>query len=230
MEILNVSDLCKIYGKGENEFLALNNISIKVKKGEFIAIVGKSGSGKSTLLHLLGGLDKPDRGNVIINNQDIYKMSDKELTVFRRKYIGFVYQFYNLISALTVKENILLPALFDGRKISDKKLEELVKKLGLINKMDAYPNDLSGGQQQRVAIGRALINHPKIILADEPTGNLDTRSTKHIVKLLEYYNKKYRQTIIMVTHDLSLAKRASRIITMRDGKIIKDEMNDKSFS
>ena len=157
-------------------------------------------------------------------------MSDKELTVFRRKYIGFVYQFYNLIPALTVKENILLPALFDGRKISDKKLEELVKKLGLINKMDAYPNDLSGGQQQRVAIGRALINHPKIILADEPTGNLDTRSTKHIVKLLEYYNKKYRQTIIMVTHDLSLAKRASRIITMRDGKIIKDEMNDKSFS
>ncbi len=230
MEVLNVSDLCKIYGKGENEFLALNNISIKVKKGEFIAIVGKSGSGKSTLLHLLGGLDKPDRGNVIINNQDIYKMSDKELTVFRRKYIGFVYQFYNLIPALTVKENILLPALFDGRKISDKKLEELVKKLGLINKMDAYPNDLSGGQQQRVAIGRALINHPKIILADEPTGNLDTRSTKHIVKLLEYYNKKYRQTIIMVTHDLSLAKRASRIITMRDGKIIKDEMNDKSFS
>ena len=230
MEILNVSDLCKIYGKGENEFLALNNISIKVKKGEFIAIVGKSGSGKSTLLHLLGGLDKPDRGNVIINNQDIYKMNDKELTVFRRKYIGFVYQFYNLLPALTVKENILLPALFDGRKISDKKLEELVKKLGLINKMDAYPNDLSGGQQQRVAIGRALINHPKIILADEPTGNLDTRSTKHIVKLLEYYNKKYRQTIIMVTHDLSLAKRASRIITMRDGKIIKDEMNDKSFS
>ena len=230
MEILNVSDLCKIYGKGENEFLALNNISFKVKKGEFIAIVGKSGSGKSTLLHLLGGLDKPDRGNVIINNQNIYKLSDKELTVFRRKYIGFVYQFYNLIPALTVKENILLPALFDGRKISDKKLEELVKKLGLINKMDAYPNDLSGGQQQRVAIGRALINHPKIILADEPTGNLDTRSTKHIVKLLEYYNKKYRQTIIMVTHDLSLAKRASRIITMRDGKIIKDEMNDKSFS
>ena len=230
MEILNVSNLCKIYGKGENEFLALNNISIKVKKGEFIAIVGKSGSGKSTLLHLLGGLDKPDRGNVIINNQDIYKMNDKELTVFRRKYIGFVYQFYNLIPALTVKENILLPALFDGRKISDKKLEELVKKLGLINKMDAYPNDLSGGQQQRVAIGRALINHPKIILADEPTGNLDTRSTKHIIKLLEYYNKKYRQTIIMVTHDLSLAKRASRIITMRDGKIIKDETNDKNFS
>ena len=230
MEILNVSDLRKIYGKGENEFLALNNISIKVKKGEFIAIVGKSGSGKSTLLHLLGGLDKPDRGNVIINNQNIYKLSDKELTVFRRKYIGFVYQFYNLIPALTVKENILLPALFDGRKISDKKLEELVKKLGLINKMEAYPNDLSGGQQQRVAIGRALINHPKIILADEPTGNLDTRSTKHIVKLLEYYNKKYRQTIIMVTHDLSLSKRASRIITMRDGKIIKDEMNDKSFS
>ena len=227
MEILNVKKLSKKYGKGENEFLALNNVSFKVQKGEFIAVVGKSGSGKSTLLHLLGGLDNPSSGSVIINNQDIYKMSDKNLTVFRRKYIGIIYQFYNLIPVLNVKENIMLPALFDGRSISDKKLNDMLKKLGLLNKIDTYPNDLSGGQQQRVAIGRALINHPKILLADEPTGNLDVRNSKHVMKLLEFYNKKYRQTIIMVTHDMSLAKRASRIITMSDGKIIKDERNDK---
>ena len=227
MEILNVKKLCKSYGKGENEFLALNNISFKVKKGEFIAIVGKSGSGKSTLLHLLGGLDLPSQGTVIINNQDIYTMSDKDLTVFRRKYIGFIYQFYNLIPALTVKENIVLPALFDGRKVSEEKIDELVKNLGLLNKKDVFPNDLSGGQQQRVAIGRALINKPKIILADEPTGNLDTKNSKHIMKLLEFYNKKYKQTIIMVTHDMSLARRADRIITMLDEKIIKDESNDR---
>ena len=227
MEILNVKRLSKKYGKGENEFLALNNVSFRVQKGEFIAIVGKSGSGKSTLLHLLGGLDKPSLGSVMINNQDIYKMSDKNLTVFRRKYIGIIYQFYNLIPVLNVKENIMLPALFDGRNISDKKLNDMLKNLGLLNKVDAYPNDLSGGQQQRVAIGRALINHPKILLADEPTGNLDSRNSKHVMKLLEFYNKKYRQTIIVVTHDMSLAKRASRIITMSDGKIIKDERNDK---
>lgn len=227
MEILNVKKLCKTYGKDKNKFLALNDVSIRVKKGEFIAIVGKSGSGKSTLLHLLGGLDKPSSGSVIINNQDIYNMSDKDLTVFRRKYIGIVYQFYNLIPALNVKENILLPALFDGRNISDKRLNDLVKSLGLVNKLEFYPNDLSGGEQQRTAIGRALINHPKLLLADEPTGNLDSRNSKYVMKLLEFYNKKYRQTIIMVTHDMGLAKRASRIITMHDGKIIKDEINDK---
>lgn len=225
VEILNVKDLCKVYGKDENEFLALNNVFIKVNKGEFIAIVGKSGSGKSTLLHLLGGLDTPSNGTVIINNQDIYKMNDKELTVFRRKYIGIIYQFYNLIPALTVRENIILPALFDGRKVNEERLDELLKSLGLLNKKNSFPNDLSGGQQQRVAIGRALINKPKIILADEPTGNLDTRNSKHVMKLLEFYNKKYKQTIIMVTHDMSLAKRASRIITMSDGKIIRDESN-----
>ena len=230
MEILNVKNLCKTYGKGENKFLALNNISLKVKKGEFIAIVGKSGSGKSTLLHLLGGLDTPSKGTVVINNQDIYKMSDKDLTVFRRKYIGIIYQFYNLISVLSVKENILLPALFDGREISDKRLNDLVKNLDLTNKLDCFPNDLSGGQQQRTAIGRALINRPKILLADEPTGNLDSRNSKHVMRLLEFYNKKYRQTIIMVTHDMSLAKRANRIITMSDGKIIKDEVNVKAKS
>lgn len=230
MEILNVKNLCKTYGKGENEFLALNNISLRMKKGEFIAIVGKSGSGKSTLLHLLGGLDTPSKGTVVINNQDIYKMSDKDLTVFRRKYIGIIYQFYNLISVLSVKENILLPALFDGREISDKRLNDLVKNLDLTNKLDCFPNDLSGGQQQRTAIGRALINRPKILLADEPTGNLDSRNSKHVMRLLEFYNKKYRQTIIMVTHDMSLAKRANRIITMSDGKIIKDEVNVKAKS
>ena len=230
MEILNVKNLCKTYGKGENEFLALNNISLRMKKGEFIAIVGKSGSGKSTLLHLLGGLDTPSKGIVVINNQDIYKMSDKDLTVFRRKYIGIIYQFYNLISVLSVKENILLPALFDGREISDKRLNDLVKNLDLTNKLDCFPNDLSGGQQQRTAIGRALINRPKILLADEPTGNLDSRNSKHVMRLLEFYNKKYHQTIIMVTHDMSLAKRASRIITMSDGKITKDEINVKAKS
>ena len=230
MEILNVKNLCKTYGKGENKFLALKNISLKVKKGEFIAIVGKSGSGKSTLLHLLGGLDTPSKGTVVINNQDIYKMSDKDLTVFRRKYIGIIYQFYNLIPVLSVKENILLPALFDGREISDKRLNDLVKNLDLTNKLDCFPNDLSGGQQQRTAIGRALINRPKILLADEPTGNLDSRNSKHVMRLLELYNKKYHQTIIMVTHDMSLAKRASRIITMSDGKIIKDEINVKAKS
>lgn len=230
MEILTVKNLSKKYGKGENEFLALNNVSFRVQKGEFIAIVGKSGSGKSTLLHLLGGLDRPSSGNLFINNQEVYKMSDKNLTVFRRKYIGIIYQFYNLIPVLNVKENILLPALFDGRSISDKKLNDMVKNLGLLNKLEAYPNDISGGEQQRVAIGRALINHPKILLADEPTGNLDSRNSKMVMKLLEFYNKKYRQTIIMVTHDMSLAKRASRIITMSDGKIIKDVRNDKCKS
>ena len=227
MEILNVSNLSKKYGDGPNEFWALDDVSFRVQKGEFVAIVGKSGSGKSTLLHLLGGLDNPTSGNVIINNQNIYKMNDKNLTIFRRKYIGIIYQFYNLVPALTVKENILLPALFDGRNISNKKLNDLIKNLGLINKIHLFPNDLSGGQQQRTAIGRALINRPKLLLADEPTGNLDSRNSSSIMRLLEFYNRKYKQTIIMVTHDMSLAKRASRIITMADGKIIKDKKNDR---
>ncbi len=222
MEILNVKNLSKKFGEGENEFFALNSISMKVNKGEFVAIVGKSGSGKSTLLNLLGGLDTPSFGNVIINNQNIYKMSDKELTVFRRKNIGIVFQFYNLVPALTVKENILLPALFDGKIVSDDKFNDLIKSLGIKGKEKFFPNDLSGGQQQRVALGRALINKPKILLADEPTGNLDSRSSNQIMRLLEMYNKKYNQTIIMVTHDMTLAQRASRIITMKDGKIIKD--------
>ena len=226
MEILNVQNLSKKYGKGENATLALNNISFKVNKGEFVAITGKSGSGKSTLLNILGGLDIPTFGDIIINNQNIYKMSDKDLTVFRRKYIGFVFQFYNLVPALTVKENILLPALFDGRVISDEKFNKIIKSLALTGKENFFPNDLSGGQQQRCAIGRAIINNPKILLADEPTGNLDSRSSKNVMKLLEFYNKKYKQTIIMVTHDMSLAQKAKRIITISDGKIIKDEKNN----
>lgn len=228
MEILNVQNLSKKYGKGENEFWALKDICFKVQKGEFIAIVGKSGSGKSTLLNLLGGLDTASLGHVIINNQDIYKMNDKEMTAFRRKYIGIIYQFYNLIPVLSVKENILLPSLFDGRKVNEKRFMTLVKTLALSDKLNAFPNDLSGGQQQRTAIGRALINRPKIVLADEPTGNLDSKNSKQVMRLLELYNRKYKQTIIMVTHDMSLAKKASRIITMADGKIIKDEKNVKS--
>ena len=227
MEILNVKDLSKKYKTGDNEFYALKDVSFSVNKGEFVVIIGKSGSGKSTLLHLMAGLDKPSDGRVMINNQDIYDFSDKELTIFRRKYIGFVYQFYNLIPVLNVKENILLPALLDGRKVSDKRFLDLIKSLGLMGKETMFPNDLSGGQQQRVAIGRALINRPKIILADEPTGNLDSKNSKYVVKLLRFYNKRFKQTIVMVTHDLSLAKGADRVITMSDGKIIKDEVNGK---
>ena len=230
MEILNVKSLSKKYVNGDNEFWALNNVNFKVNKGEFVAIVGKSGSGKSTLLHLLAGLDNPTTGFVYINNQNIYSFSDKELTVFRRKYIGIIYQFYNLIPVLNVRENILLPALFDGRQVSDKRVNDLLRSLGLVNKEEMFPNDLSGGQQQRVAIGRALINKPKIILADEPTGNLDSKNSKYVMKLLKFYNKRFKQTIIMVTHDLSLARQADRVITMSDGNIIKDEKNVKSKS
>ena len=227
MEILNVKSLSKKYVNGDNEFWALNNVNFKVNKGEFVAIVGKSGSGKSTLLHLLAGLDNPTTQRSTVNNQNIYSFSDKELTVFRRKYIGVIYQFYNLIPVLNVRENILLPALFDGRQVSDKRVNDLLRSLGLVNKEEMFPNDLSGGQQQRVAIGRALINKPKIILADEPTGNLDSKNSKYVMKLLKFYNKRFKQTIIMVTHDLSLARQADRVITMSDGKIIKDEKNVK---
>ncbi len=227
MDILNIKDLNKKYKNGNNEFYALKNININIKKGQFVSIIGKSGSGKSTLIHLIGGLDKPDSGTILINNTDINKMKDNDLTIFRRKNIGIIYQFYNLIPVLNVKENILLPALFDNRKISEKKLNELIKTLDLSTKENILPNDLSGGQQQRVSIGRALINRPKLLLADEPTGNLDSKNTKKIMRLLKYYNKKYKQTIIMVTHDISLAQNTNRIITMSDGKIIKDIVNDK---
>ena len=218
MEILKVNNLSKTY---EN-FTALKNINIKVNKGEFIAIKGKSGSGKSTLIHLLSGLDSPSSGEVIINNKNIYKLNDNELTIFRRKNIGIIFQFYNLIPILTIKENILLPRILDKKQIEDKILNRLVKTLGIKNKLDSFPNDLSGGQQQRCAIGRALINRPKILFADEPTGNLDSRNSTKIMNLLKLYNKKYKQTIIMVTHDDALANMCDRIITMKDGRIIND--------
>ncbi len=222
MEILKASNLSKKYGKGDNGFYALKDIDLSIKKGEFVCITGKSGCGKSTLLHLLSGLDMPTSGDVIINNQNIFKLSEKDLTIFRRKNIGVVFQFYNLIPNLNVKENILLPLLLDKRKIGEKRLAELIKTLGLNNKINCMPNDLSGGLQQRTAIGRALINRPKILFADEPTGNLDSNNSMKVMKLLEYYNKKYRQTIVMVTHDESLARKCRRNIVMKDGKIIDD--------
>ena len=230
MEIINTKDLTKKYANGSEEFTAVNNINLKVQKGEFVIILGKSGCGKSTLLHMLGGLDEPSSGSVFCNNTDIYSLSDKELTIFRRKNIGFIYQFFNLIPSLTVYENIVLPALFDGKRLADLKMDSLLKTLDILEKKDFLPNDLSGGQQQRVAIGRAVINKPKIILADEPTGNLDSRSSQKIMKLLSLYNKKFKQTIIMVTHDEELVRWASRVITMADGKIIKDEKNVKNIN
>lgn len=225
MDVIITKDLGKKYSNGKDELMAVNNVNLKVKKGEFIIILGKSGCGKSSLLHMLGGLDRPSTGEVLVNNTDIYKLSDKDLTIFRRKYIGFIYQFFNLIPSLTVYENIILPALFDGRVVDEMAVNKLLKTLDILEKKDFLPNDLSGGQQQRVAIGRAVINRPKIILADEPTGNLDSRSSKKIMKLLSFYNKRIKQTIIMVTHDKELVKWGTRIITMEDGKIVKDEKN-----
>ena len=222
MEMLKVSNLSKKYGSGDTEFLALKNINLSVNKGEFVCITGKSGSGKSTLLHLLAGLDKPSSGEVIINNQNIYELSFDELTIFRRKNVGVIYQFYNLIPNLNVKENILLPLFLDKKSVNEKRFNDLVKILGIKNKLKNMPNDLSGGMQQRVAIGRALINKPKILFADEPTGNLDSKNRIKVMQLLEYYNKRFKQTIIMVTHDESLARRCSRNIIMKDGKIIND--------
>ena len=192
MKILNIINLTKKYKNGTDELYALDNINFKVKKGEFVIITGKSGSGKSTLLHLIGGLDFPTSGTVLVNNTDIYKLNDKNLTIFRRKYIGIIYQFYNLIPVLNVFENIILPALFDKRKINEEKINNLLNKLGLNGKNDYLPNDLSGGEQQRVAIARALINRPKLVLADEPTGALDSKNSKYIMKLLRFYNKKYK--------------------------------------
>ena len=222
MEILRVENLTKIYGKGTTEVKALDNVSFKVDKGEFVAIVGASGSGKSTLLHLIGGVDRPTSGKVFINGKDIYQYNDDELAIFRRREIGLIYQFYNLIPILNVEENITLPLKLDCREVDEQKLNELLKILGIENRRMHLPNELSGGQQQRTSIGRALITNPAIVLADEPTGNLDSKSSDEIVELLKKSNKEYNQTIIMITHNMEIAKCADRILRIEDGKICED--------
>lgn len=223
MKILEVKKLNKTYGKGEAEVRALDDVSFSVEKGEFVAIVGASGSGKSTLLHLLGGVDRPTSGEVIIDGQNIYDMSSDALAIFRRREVGIIYQFYNLIPILNVRENITLPCDLDGRMVDENRLSELIHTLGLEGRESHLPNQLSGGQQQRVSIGRALIYDPAIILADEPTGNLDSKMGDEIVSLLKLSNRKYNQTVIMITHDLEIAKQADRIITIEDGHITKNE-------
>lgn len=224
MEILRVEHLCKTYGSKETLVKALDDINFKVNKGEFVAIVGASGSGKSTLLHILGGVDKPTSGKVFVDNKDIYKLNETNLAIFRRRQVGLIYQFYNLIPVLNVKENMTLPILLDNKKVNEEYLNELIHILNLKKRVNHLPNELSGGQQQRVSIGRALMNHPALLLADEPTGNLDSNSSKEIMELLKLSNKKYEQTIIMITHDQKLALNADRIITIDDGKIISDEV------
>ena len=221
-DLLKVENLTKIYGKGDTKVVALDNVSFSVEKGEFVAIVGASGSGKSTLLHLMGGVDRPTSGSVYIDGKNIYKYTDDELAIFRRRQIGLIYQFYNLIPILNVEENITLPLSLDGREVNKSKLDELINLLGLNERRTHLPNELSGGQQQRTSIGRALITNPAIILADEPTGNLDSKSGDEVVALLKKSNKDFKQTIIMITHNLEIAKVADRIITIEDGKIVKE--------
>lgn len=220
MEILKVENLTKKYGNKESEVYALKDVSFSIEKGEFVAVVGSSGSGKSTLLHLIGGVDRPTSGKVFINNIDIHKLKDDELAIFRRKNIGLIYQFYNLLPILNVEENIILPCELDGRTVEKEELNKLITKLGLEGRTKHLPNQLSGGQQQRVAIGRSLITNPMLILADEPTGNLDSKSGSEIVSLLKKSNKEFNQTIIMITHNLDIAKEADRIIKIEDGKIV----------
>lgn len=225
MEILKTNNLCKTYGKGNLKVEALKNINISINKGEFVAIVGASGSGKSTLLHMLGGIDKLTSGEVIVDGINISHLKEKDLAVFRRRKIGFVFQFFNLIPVLNVEENMMMPVLLDYKKPDEEYKKELIKILGLNDRLKYYPSQLSGGQQQRVSIGRALIYKPSIILADEPTGNLDSKNSKEIVELLKYSVKKYNQTLVMITHDLNIASSADRIIHMSDGMIVKDEVN-----
>lgn len=227
MEILKVENLNKTYGKGENQVKAVDNISFSVEKGEFVAIIGASGSGKSTLLHLIGGVDRPTSGKVYIDGKDIFTLNDDNLAIFRRRQVGLIYQFYNLIPVLNVSENITLPTKLDGRKVNEAKLNDLLKTLGLEKRRNNLPNQLSGGQQQRVSIGRAMMNEPALMLADEPTGNLDSKASEEIISLLRLSNKKYNQTVIIITHDEKIALEADRIITIDDGKIIKDERNGK---
>ena len=230
MEILRVENLSKTYGKGENKVVAIDNVSFSVKKGEFVAIVGASGSGKSTLLHLIGGVDRPTSGKVFIDGKDIYQMSDDNLAIFRRRQVGLIYQFYNLIPILNVEENITLPCDLDNKKVDKQKLDTLLKKLGLDSRRNHLPNELSGGQQQRTSIGRAIITNPSIILADEPTGNLDSKASDEIVNLLKKSNKELNQTIIMITHNMEIAKIADRVLEIEDGKIIKEKGDCPQFS
>lgn len=224
MKILEVTNLCKTYGKGDTMVKALDNVSFSVEKGEFVAIIGPSGSGKSTLLHILGGVDVPTKGSVVINQTDISNLDETALAIFRRRQIGLIYQFYNLIPILTVQENLTLPLLLDGRKPDEKQISTLVKRLGLENRLDHLPNQLSGGQQQRVSIGRALVNNPALMLADEPTGNLDSENSKEIISLLRQFNKDFNQTVIIITHDEKIANSADRVIKIEDGKITGDEV------
>lgn len=224
MAILEVKNLTKIYGNDENKVVALDHVSFTIEKGEFIAIVGSSGSGKSTLLHLIGGVDKPTSGEVIVNGQNVYKKNENELAIFRRREVGLIYQFYNLIPILTVEENMTLPVLLDNKQVNQEKLDELLRILDLKSREKHLPRELSGGQQQRVSIGRALMNAPSLVLADEPTGNLDSKNSKEIIDLLKLTQKRYNQTLIMITHDERIAMQADRIIVIEDGKIKKDEV------
>ena len=224
MEILRVENLNKSYGKGEAKVEALKNVNLSINKGEFVVIVGPSGSGKSTLLHLIGGVDKPTSGKVFINDVDIYNLKEKDLSIFRRRNVGLIYQFYNLIPVLSAKENILLPAELDNRKIDKEYLDDLLNTLGLKERENHLPNELSGGQQQRTSIGRALINRPAIVLADEPTGNLDSKNSKEVIEFLKLSVKKYKHTLIMITHDINIALQADRVITIEDGIIKSDEV------
>ena len=224
MEILRVENLTKVYGEGSNQVKALDNVSFTVDKGEFVAVVGASGSGKSTLIHLIGGVDKPDGGKVIVGGTDVYAQKEEELAIFRRRQIGLIYQFYNLIPVLTVEENMTLPVLMDGRKVNEERLEELLDLLKLKKRRKHLPNQLSGGQQQRVSVGRALMNAPTLVLADEPTGNLDSENSKEIMKLLRYSNRTYDQTLIVITHDENIALQADRIISLEDGRVVRDEV------
>ena len=223
MEILRIEKLCKVYGKDESRVDALQNLSLSVQKGEFVAIVGQSGSGKSTLLHLIGGVDRPSSGEIYVDGKSVYTKNQEELAIFRRRQVGLIYQFYNLIPVLNVVENIVLPLNLDGQKANEERLEELLEVLGLEDRRNHLPRQLSGGQQQRVSIGRALINAPALVLADEPTGNLDSKNSQEITELLKYSNRKYGQTLILITHDENIALQADRLIRLEDGKIASDE-------
>lgn len=224
MEIMRVENLTKVYGKGENEVRALDGVSFSVEKGAFVAVIGPSGSGKSTLLHILGGVDRPTGGKVFMDGKDVYAQNEEQLAIFRRCQVGLIYQFYNLIPVLNVTENITLPVLMDGQKVNQNRLAELMTTLNLTDRENHLPNQLSGGQQQRVSIGRALMNAPAVVLADEPTGNLDSKSSREIVELLKVSNEKYGQTLLVITHDESIALQADRILSIEDGKITRDEV------